>query len=142
MTVGATSCATILDDSSLRLLGPSSLGVAHAATGLALTGNAAFAEHPLPVGDVFVASQSGSVLGALLSRGADMGVGFAGMVSTGNEFDVSLGEICRAAVDDPHGCQLRPVPGEPLARGPPGRVLPRRGSAGQARGRVQAGTIR
>jgi acetate---CoA ligase (ADP-forming) len=91
----------VLAHSSLRLLGPSSLGVARPAVGLALTGNAAFAEHPLPAGDVFVASQSGSALGALLSRGAEMGVGFAGMVSTGNEFDVSLGEICRAAVDDP-----------------------------------------
>jgi acyl-CoA synthetase (NDP forming) len=91
----------ILDGSPLRLLGPSSLGVATIASGLALTGNAAFAEHPLPAGDVFVASQSGSVLGALLSRGVEMGVGFAGMVSVGNEFDVSLGEICHAAVDDP-----------------------------------------
>jgi acetate---CoA ligase (ADP-forming) len=90
----------ILDGSTLRLLGPSSLGVATIATGLALTGNAAFAEDPLPAGDVFVASQSGSVLGALLSRGVEMGVGFAGMVSVGNELDISLGEVCRAAVDD------------------------------------------
>jgi acyl-CoA synthetase (NDP forming) len=87
--------------SALRLLGPSSLGVANLPRALALTGNAAFAEDVLPVGDVFVASQSGSALGALLSRGAEMGVGFAGMVSTGNEFDLTLGEICAAAVDDP-----------------------------------------
>jgi acyl-CoA synthetase (NDP forming) len=91
----------ILDGSGLRLLGPSSLGVATIESGLALTGNAAFAEHPLPTGDVFVASQSGSVLGALLSRGVEMGVGFAGMISVGNELDVTLGEVCRAAVDDP-----------------------------------------
>jgi acyl-CoA synthetase (NDP forming) len=91
----------ILAGSSLRLLGPSSLGVANPVRALALTGNAAFAEPTLPAGDVFVASQSGSALGALLSRGAEMGLGFAAMVSTGNEFDLSLGEICRAAVDDP-----------------------------------------
>lgn len=91
----------VLDGSALRLLGPSSLGVATIASGLALTGNAAFAEDPLPGGDVFVASQSGSVLGALLSRGVEMGVGFAAMVSVGNEFDVSLGEVCLAALDDP-----------------------------------------
>src|SRR3954471_24122414 len=90
----------IVDGSTLRLLGPSSLGVATIATGLALTGNAAFVEHPLPAGDVFVASQSGSVLGALLSRGVEMGVGFAGMVSVGNELDISLGEVCHAALDD------------------------------------------
>jgi len=91
----------IITGSSLRLLGPSSLGVANPVRAMALTGNAAFAEPSLPGGDVFVASQSGSVLGALLSRGAEMGLGFAAMVSTGNEFDLSLGEICLAAVDDP-----------------------------------------
>jgi acetate---CoA ligase (ADP-forming) len=91
----------IVDGSPLRLLGPSSLGVANPVRAMALTGNAAFAEPALPAGDVFVASQSGSALGALLSRGAEMGLGFAAMVSTGNEFDLSLGEICVAAVDDP-----------------------------------------
>jgi len=91
----------ILAGSPLRLLGPSSLGVANPVRALALTGNAAFAEATLPAGDVFVASQSGSALGALLSRGAEMGLGFAAMVSTGNELDLSLGEICAAAVDDP-----------------------------------------
>jgi acyl-CoA synthetase (NDP forming) len=91
----------ILDRSALRLVGPSSLGVATVSSGFALTGNAAFAEDPLPQGDVFIGSQSGSVLGALLSRGVEMGVGFAGMVSVGNEFDISLGEVCLAAVDDP-----------------------------------------
>jgi acyl-CoA synthetase (NDP forming) len=91
----------ILADSSLRLLGPSSLGVANLPRRMSLTGNAAFADETLPAGDIFVASQSGSALGALLSRGAEMGLGFASMVSTGNELDLSLGEICRAAVDDP-----------------------------------------
>lgn len=93
--------AEIVAGSSLRLLGPSSLGVANLHRRMALTGNAAFADETLPAGDVFVASQSGSALGALLSRGAEMGLGFASMVSTGNEIDLSLGEICRAAVDDP-----------------------------------------
>lgn len=96
-----TELRGILEGSELRLLGPSSLGVVRIASGFACTGNAAFAEETLPAGDVFLASQSGSVLGALLSRGAEMGVGFAGMVSVGNEFDISLGEVCLAAVEDP-----------------------------------------
>ncbi|MBY8863612.1 acetate--CoA ligase family protein [Nocardia sp. CA2R105] len=91
----------ILAGSSLRLLGPSSLGIANLHRRMPLTGNAAFADDTLPSGDIFVASQSGSALGALLSRGAEMGLGFASMVSTGNELDLSLGEICRCAVDDP-----------------------------------------
>lgn len=88
--------------SSTRVLGPSSLGVAEVRTGLTLTANAAFAERDLPVGGVFVASQSGSVIGALLSRSRDMGIGLAALVSTGGELDLSLGEICEAALDDPN----------------------------------------
>ena len=66
-----------------------------------LTANAAFAEPDLRPGGVFVASQSGSAIGALASRGTEMGIGFRSLVSTGNELDLTLGEICRAAVDDP-----------------------------------------
>lgn len=87
--------------SRLRLLGPSSLGVVNVHDRLVLTANAAFTEPDLPTGEVFVASQSGSVIGALLSRGAQMGVGFAGFVSTGGELDLSLGEVCSATLDDP-----------------------------------------
>ena len=90
----------ILDGSSLRLLGPGSLGVVNLHDRMALTGNAAFREPDLQAGDVFVASQSGSALGALLSRGAEMGLGFRSMVSTGAEFDLTLGEML-ASVDDP-----------------------------------------
>ncbi len=85
----------------IRVLGPSSLGVVHPATGLLLTGNAAFGESDLPPGKVFVASHSGSMIGALLSRGKARGVGFAGLVSVGGEVDLSVGEICSATLDDP-----------------------------------------
>ena len=54
-----------------------------------LTANAAFAEPDLPVGRIFVASHSGSMIGALVSRGKARGVGFAGLVSVGNEVDLS-----------------------------------------------------
>ena len=84
-----------------RVLGPSSLGVVDVADRLVLTANAAFSESELPHGGLFVASQSGSVIGALVSRGKEIGVGFCSLVSTGNELDLSLGEICDAAVDDP-----------------------------------------
>ncbi len=67
--------------SALRILGPSSLGVIHPQSGLVLTANAAFAEPEMPAGKVFVASHSGSMIGALVSRGKARGVGFAGLVS-------------------------------------------------------------
>ena len=41
------------------------------------------------------------MIGTLLSRGKACGIGFAGLVSVGNEVDLSLGEICLATLDDP-----------------------------------------
>lgn len=85
----------------VRILGPSSLGVVNPRVGLVLTANAAFAEPDLPNGRVFVASHSGSMIGALVSRGKARGVGFAGLVSVGSEVDLNVGEICEATLDDP-----------------------------------------
>lgn len=87
--------------SRTRLLGPSSLGVVNPRNGLVLTANAAFAEQDIPPGKVFVASHSGSMIGALVSRGKARGVGFAGLVSVGSEMDLNVGEICSATLDDP-----------------------------------------
>jgi acetate---CoA ligase (ADP-forming) len=91
----------IVAGTGIRVVGPSSLGVVNVHEKLTLTANAAFAEPDLPTGSVFVASHSGSVIGALVSRGKEMGIGFAGLVSTGSEVDLSLGEICLSTVDDP-----------------------------------------
>lgn len=88
-------------EAGVRLLGPNSLGLADIRTGLRLTANAAFAESDLPAGNIAVASHSGSMLGALLSRGAARGIGFGRMVSVGSEADLSVGEICSATLDDP-----------------------------------------
>ncbi|QUH04113.1 acetate--CoA ligase family protein [Saccharopolyspora erythraea] len=84
-----------------RVVGPSSLGVVNPRNGVMLTGNAAFGEADTPTGGIFVASQSGSVIGAMVSRARGRGIGFAGLVSTGGEADLSLGEICSATLDDP-----------------------------------------
>src|SRR4051794_24095327 len=85
----------------IRLVGPSSLGVVDLRSKAMLTANAAFDEPDLPAGRIFAASHSGSLIGALLSRGKARGVGFAGLVSVGNEVDLSLGEICATTLDDP-----------------------------------------
>ncbi|MDP3519527.1 MAG: acetate--CoA ligase family protein [Hydrogenophaga sp.] len=93
--------ARLCRDAGMRLLGPNSLGLVRPSSGLYLTANAAFAEPGLPSGGVFMASQSGSLLGALVSRGKSRGVGFAGLVSVGSESDLSVGEICEAVLDEP-----------------------------------------
>lgn len=118
--------------SRMRILGPSSLGLVVPRSGLVLTANAAFAESGLPQGSVFVASQSGSMIGALVSRGKARGVGFAGLVSVGGEADLSVGDICAATLDDPnisgyllfleslrHGPALRAFAQAAAARGKP-----------------------
>ena len=93
--------AAIARAGGMRLLGPSSLGYADPRQGLILTANAAFADPEMPAGRIFAASHSGSMIGALASRGAAKGLGFAGLVSVGVEADLTLGEICLAALEDP-----------------------------------------
>lgn len=88
-------------ESGLRIVGPSSLGVVNLKNGLLLTANAAFAEPGLPAGNVLVASHSGTMIGALVSRGKARGIGFGALVSIGNEVDVGIGEICAATLDSP-----------------------------------------
>jgi acetate---CoA ligase (ADP-forming) len=91
----------LLDGSGTRIVGPSSLGVVNLRNGLMLTANAVFAEADPLVGDVLAVSQSGSMIGALVSRGKALGVGFASLVSVGNEADLNVGDICAATVGDP-----------------------------------------
>ena len=81
----------------LRLLGPNSMGVINVADRVTLTTNAALEASALLPGRLMALSQSGSLIGTLLSRGAARGVGFAHLVSLGNEADLDVGEIGEAA---------------------------------------------
>jgi acyl-CoA synthetase (NDP forming) len=91
----------ICAETGVRVIGPSSLGVVDLRTRAMLTANPTFDEPDLPAGRIFVGSHSGSMIGSIFSRGRARGLGFAALVSTGNEADLSLGEICEAALDDP-----------------------------------------
>jgi acyl-CoA synthetase (NDP forming) len=91
----------IIQETGTRLVGPSSLGVVDLRHKAFMTANAAFDEPDLPVGRIFAASHSGGMIGTFLSRGKARGVHFAGLVSVGNEVDLSIGEICAATLDDP-----------------------------------------
>ena len=84
----------------VRLLGPNSIGVVDVHSGAILSVNAVLEMDELRAGPVSVVSQSGSMLGALLSRGAARGLGFAKLVSVGNEADVGVGELVDLLVDD------------------------------------------
>ena len=85
---------------SVRLIGPNSLGVIDLHRRLTLSANAALAVESLTIGKTAVLSQSGSILGALISRGAARGLGFSKLISVGNEADLGIGELGSALVDD------------------------------------------
>ena len=84
----------------IRLLGPNSMGVIDVPGRLALSVNAVLEMERLPAGGVSIVSQSGTMLGTLLSRGAARGLGFAKLVSVGNEADVGVGELVELLAAD------------------------------------------
>jgi acyl-CoA synthetase (NDP forming) len=84
----------------LRVLGPNSLGVVNVQARMVLSANAVFEHEGLHAGGLSVVSQSGSMLGAILTRGQEHGFGFAKLVSVGNECDLAVGEIVQLLVDD------------------------------------------
>ena len=85
----------------VRLLGPNSIGLLVPATGLAMSANAAVETERLIPGRTALITQSGSILGTLLSRVQARGLGFSKIVAVGNEADLSVGEVGALLVADP-----------------------------------------
>lgn len=82
----------------MRLLGPNSMGAANVVDAVPFTTNAAWEAESLVPGRLMALSQSGSLIGTLVSRGAARGIGFHSLVSVGNEADLDVGAIGEAAV--------------------------------------------
>ncbi|WP_422016945.1 acetate--CoA ligase family protein [Reyranella sp.] len=91
----------VVRETGIRLVGPNSIGTVSTDPAVALTANAAFAVDRLRTGSWAVVSQSGSLIGALLSRADARGIGFSRLISVGNEVDLAVGEIADLLVDDP-----------------------------------------
>ena len=91
----------IVAEGGVRLVGPNSIGTVSTDPPMALTANAAFAVDKLRKGNWALVSQSGSLIGALLSRADARGIGFSRLISVGNEVDLAVGEIADMLVDDP-----------------------------------------
>jgi acyl-CoA synthetase (NDP forming) len=85
----------------VRLLGPNSMGVIDIPGRVPLTVNAVLEIDALPAGTTSVVSQSGTMLGTVLSRGAPRGLGFSKLISVGNEADLGVGELVDMLADDP-----------------------------------------
>ena len=84
----------------VRVLGPNSMGVMNIAGRTTISVNATLETDQLLPGRTSVISQSGTMLGTLMSRGAARGLGYAKMISVGNEADLGVGELLDLLVDD------------------------------------------
>lgn len=87
-------------EGGLRLIGPNCLGLVNVTDGVPITNNAAVEAEDLKPGWLSVVSQSGSMMGALLSRAMARGFTFAKLVSVGNEGDIGAGEMAGLMVED------------------------------------------
>jgi acyl-CoA synthetase (NDP forming) len=85
---------------NLRILGPNSIGIINISDSVVMSANAMLDLPDLKKGSLGVISQSGSLIGAILSHGASKGIGFSKLISVGNESDISIGEIGKILVND------------------------------------------
>ncbi|MFK7965674.1 MAG: acetate--CoA ligase family protein [Burkholderiaceae bacterium] len=93
--------AAIARSANMLLIGPNSTGVVDTRSGFSCTTNAAFATDKPPAGKMAVISQSGSMIGAVYSRGRARGLGFSTLISVGNEALAGVAELGNLLLDDP-----------------------------------------
>ena len=84
----------------MRLLGPNTIGLVNLADRIVLSASGALEVEDLTAGAISLVSQSGGILGAVLSRGAAQGIGFARLVSTGNEADLDVADFLDLLAED------------------------------------------
>lgn len=86
----------------VRLLGPNSIGMVNIPDRVALSVNAVLAmPPPLPAGRTALISHSGSLIGAILSRGAARGLGYSILAASGNEADLGAADLLGLLAEDP-----------------------------------------
>jgi acyl-CoA synthetase (NDP forming) len=85
---------------SMRILGPNTIGLVNLTDNIVLSATGALEMEHFPVGGIGVVSQSGGILGALLSRAAPRGIGLSKLISTSNEVDLELADFMDHLADD------------------------------------------
>lgn len=86
---------------TMRILGPNTIGLVNLTDDIVLSASGALEMDHFHAGAIGVVSQSGGILGALLSRAAARGIGLSKLISTSNEVDLELADFVDALVDDP-----------------------------------------
>jgi acyl-CoA synthetase (NDP forming) len=84
----------------MRLLGPNTIGLVNLADRIVLSASGALEVEDLTAGRISLVSQSGGILGSVLSRGAAQGIGFARLASTGNEADLDVADFLDLLAED------------------------------------------
>ncbi|KYK47110.1 6-carboxyhexanoate--CoA ligase [Bradyrhizobium liaoningense] len=85
---------------SMRILGPNTIGLVNLTDNIVLSASGALAMDDFPAGSIGLVSQSGGILGSLLSRAAARGIGLSKLVSTSNEADLELSDFIDFLADD------------------------------------------
>jgi len=99
---GAQRQRQLLDAAgSMRILGPNTIGLVNLTDNIVLSATGALEMDHFPQGGVGVVSQSGGILGSLLSRAAARGVGLSKLIATSNEVDLELADFVDHLADDP-----------------------------------------
>lgn len=78
---------------TMRLLGPNSIGLVNVNDRIVLSASNALVTDDIVQGSIAVVSQSGGILGSLLSRAQAQGVGFSKLIATGNENDLDVSDF-------------------------------------------------
>ena len=92
----------------MRVLGPNTIGLLNLRDRITLSASGALDTEHLTAGSIGVISQSGGILGSLLSRAAAKGIGLSHLVATGNEGDLEVCDILEWMIgeDDTSGITL------------------------------------
>lgn len=86
---------------AMRLLGPNAIGLVNVSDRIVLSASNALVTEDIVPGTVALVSQSGGILGSLLSRAQALGIGFSKLIATGNECDLEVSDFIDHLVDDP-----------------------------------------
>jgi acetate---CoA ligase (ADP-forming) len=84
----------------MRILGPNTIGLVNISDKIPLTASGAMESDNFPMGSIALLSQSGGILGSLLSRAVARGIGFSKLVATGNEADLEVSDFLEALAED------------------------------------------
>jgi acyl-CoA synthetase (NDP forming) len=86
---------------AMRLLGPNTIGLVNVSDRIVLSASNALVTDEIVAGNIALVSQSGGILGSLLSRAQAAGIGFSKLIATGNECDLEVADFVDHLVDDP-----------------------------------------